>query len=189
MKSFMTFLLFIFIFHHAVRGTENQLAPFQKNIKLCFKNQIEIKKIKNLNQLYESLNKKFALRTTETIYREVLFKQKSQIKKLKLENGKIALYKVMPDETIVLENNDARQKGLTEESAMNQLLASSDVQSDWFKVKETRSDRTTLVYYRQDGQLKTLSFESARRLKHQIFVCAARKRTCQGFFSVFILIR
>ena len=137
------------------------MAPFQKNMKLCLKNQIDIKKVKNLNQLYDSLNKKFALRTNETIYREVLFKQKSQTKKLKLENGKIALFNVLPDQTIVLENNDARQKGLTEDSAMNQLLASADVQSDWFKIKETRSERTTLIYYRQDGQLKTLTFEKA----------------------------
>ena len=161
MNLVLTFFLFSIVFQNGVHGAESRLAPFQKNIKLCLKNQIEIKKIKNLNQLYESLNKKFALRTTETIYREVLFKQKSQNKKLKLENGKIALFKVLADETIVLENNDARQKGLTEDSAMNQLLASADVQSDWFKIKETRSERTTLIYYRQDGQLKTLSFEKS----------------------------
>ena len=157
----MTFVFLTFIFQSLGLTAESRLAPFQKNIKLCLKNQLDLKKIKNLNQLYDSLNKKFALRTTETVYREVLFKQKSQLKKLKIENGKIALFKVLPDETIVLENNDARQKGLTEESAMNQLLASADVQSDWFKIKEIRSERTTLIYYRQDGQLKTLSFEKA----------------------------
>ena len=161
MNQLLTFLLFIFVFQNGVHGAESRLAPFQKNIKFCLKNQIDIKKIKNLNQLYDSLNKKFALRTTQTIYREVLFKQKSQMQKLKLENGKIALYKVLPDETILLEDNDARQKGLTEESAMNQLLASADVQSDWYKIKETRSELTTLIYYRQDGQLKTLSFEKS----------------------------
>lgn len=140
-------------------ATDSKLTPFQKNIKLCLKNQLEPTQLKNLNNLYESLDKRFALRTTETIYREVLFKEKKELKKLKLTKGKIALYKILSDKTIQLIDDDARQKGLTEDSAMNQLLVHADIQSDWLKVKETRAEHTTLYYSRQQGLLVSLTFE------------------------------
>ena len=163
MNRFVAFsVFFISIMSSGKEGKEIGLSPFQKSIQLCLTNQINAKKIKTLSELYKSLEKAYPLRTSETIYREVLFKEKLELKKLKLQNGKIALYKVNADQTVELLNNDARQKGLTEDSSMNQLLVRADIQSDWSQVKEIRANLTTLILGRQQGQLKSLSFEKAQ---------------------------
>lgn len=136
-----------------------KLTPFQKNIKQCLQDHISLTKIKNIEDLYKGIDKSFPLRTNETVEREILYTEKSELRKLKVLAGKISIYRVLPDKTIELLINDARQKGLTEESAINQLLLRADIQSDWINVRETRSGLATLVYRRQQGQIKSLIFE------------------------------
>lgn len=132
---------------------------FQKNIKQCVGDKVPIFKIKNLEDLYAALDKAYPLRSNETIEREILYKEKGELRKLKVKGGVISLFHVLPDNTLELINNDARQKGLTEESAISQLLLRSDIQSDWLNVKETRSDLAVLKYARQQGRIKSLFFE------------------------------
>ncbi|MFZ3231013.1 MAG: hypothetical protein WA160_12465 [Pseudobdellovibrio sp.] len=140
-------------------ANELKLTPFQQNIKACFTFPIDIKNVQNLKQLYDILDKHYPLKTNETIYREVLYKEKAELKKLKLENGLISLYKVSDDDTVKLLINDARQRGLTDDSSINQLLQRAEVKSDWVKVKEVRSQQTLLHFSRESGQFKSIVFE------------------------------
>ena len=56
-------------------------------------------------------------------------------------------------------NNDVRQKGLTEESSINDLLVGADIQEDWLKAREIRSGQSVLQYSRQHGKMTALSFK------------------------------
>ncbi len=159
----MRILMAFFIVVHLSVSALAKPTPFQKNIRQCLGEKIEASKLKNIKELYEILDKIYSLRSSETIYREVLYKEKSDTKKLKLEKGRISVFKVLDDNTISLLNNDARQKGLTDDSSINQLLASADIMEDWVKVKEMRAEQSILIFNRQQGQLKSLSFEKANQ--------------------------
>ncbi len=142
------------------KSAKNSLTPFQKNIQLCLKDQIQVDTLQSLEDLYLALDKAFPLRTTEIIFREVTFKKDNEMKKLKFDKGKILLYKLLEDKSLKLINNDARQKGLTEESSVNQLLVAADVRSDWVKIKEVRSSFALLEYSRQQGKITTITFKT-----------------------------
>lgn len=152
-------ITFIYLLSLSAFAREVKLTPFQQNIKNCFKFEMDIQKVQNLNQLYDLLDKHYPLKTNETIYREVLYKEKGEFKKLKFEKGQISLYKVMDDDSVKLINNDVRQKGLTDDSSINQLLLRSEIRSDWVKVKEVRSEQTLLYFGRESGQFKSITFE------------------------------
>ncbi len=153
MAFFISFFAMSFVF------AKTHQSPFQKNIQACLKDQIQVDKLQTLDDLYASLDKAFPLRTTEIIYREVLFKKDNEMKKLKFDKGKILLYRLLDDKTLKLLNNDARQKGLTEESSVNQLLVGADVRSDWLKIKEARLTQTQLEYSRIQGKITSLTFK------------------------------
>lgn len=151
--SFFTAFLLSSLSH-----SKNQQSQFQKNIQSCLKKQIEVNNLQTLDDLYTALDKTFPLRTTEILFREVVFKKDDETRKLKLEKGKILLFKMLDDKTVKLLNNDARQKGLTEESSFNQLLSGTEVRSDWLKIKENRLGRSQLEYSRLQGKITALIF-------------------------------
>ena len=136
-------------------------TPFQKNIQSCLKNHVTSAAVQTLSELYVELDKAFPLRTTEVVFREVTFKKDNQLRRLKFDNGKIQLFHILEDQTVQLINNDARQKGLTEESSVNQLLSGADVQSDWLTIKETRLSKTQLTFSRQQGRITALNFQKS----------------------------
>lgn len=143
----------------AVFAREKKITPFQENIKTCLATKEDVQKIQNLNQLYDFIDKNYDLKTTETLYREVLYKEKGQMLKMKVEKGLVSIYKVTDDDTLKLINNDARQKGLTDESSINQLLMRAEVREDYLKVKEVRSGQTLLQFGKERDQYKAISFE------------------------------
>lgn len=156
--------ILIFSFWFSAFAKEIKLTPFQENIRTCLSSKDipqvqEIQATQTLNQLYDLLNKHYSLRTTETISREVVYKEKNEMRKLKFEKGVVSIFKVQDDDTLKLINNDMRQKGLTDESALNQILLRADIRTDWLKVKEVRSQETLLYFGREQSQVKTLSFE------------------------------
>ena len=163
MTKFVTFFFLISLsFFNAAFAADAKLTPFQKNIKQCLNDRVKSSEIKTLEDLYRSIDKAFPLRTNETVEREIVFTEKGESRKLKVIQGKISIYRVLPNKTIELINNDARQKGLTEDSAVNQLLLRADIKSDWLNVRETRSGLATLDYRRQEGQIKSLVFQIAK---------------------------
>lgn len=156
----MAFLfLAICFFTSGAVSAKIRLTTFQKNIQSCLKGQITPAAVQTIGELYAALDKAFPLRTTEVVFREVTFKKEKQLQRLKFDNGKIQLFRVLEDQTVQLINNDARQKGLTEESSVNQLLSGADVQSDWLSIKETRLSQTQLTFSRQQGRITALNFQ------------------------------
>jgi hypothetical protein len=109
--------------------------------------------------LYDVIDKQYPLKTTETIYREIQYKDKNEMRKLKLEKGIISIYKVTDEDTLKLLNNDARQKGLTDDSSINQLLQNADIRGDWVNVKEVRSDQTLVYFGRERDQFKSITWQ------------------------------
>ena len=104
-----------------------RLTPFQKNIQTCLQSNEAVSKIQTLSDLYDVLDKAYPLRTSETVFREILFRKDDEIRKIKFEKGKVRLFKVSDDKSIKLINSDARQKVLTEESSINELLVGAEV--------------------------------------------------------------
>lgn len=153
------FIVCLVLISISASAREKKLTPFQQNIKNCLATKEDVQKIQNLNQLYEFIDKNYDLKTSETLYREVLYKEKGQLLKLKVEKGLVSIYKVTDDDTLKLLNNDARQRGLTDESSINQLLMRADVREDFLKVKEVRSGQTLLQFGKERDQYKSISFE------------------------------
>jgi hypothetical protein len=83
------------------------------------------------------------------------------MRKLKFEEGKLSLYKISDDENkaLIPLDNEVRQKSLTIESYMSQLLIHADIRSDWMKSREQRSEHTSLLVTIADGAIKALQFE------------------------------
>lgn len=157
MRSFLFINLVLFSVSSFARSSK--LSSFQQTVQSCLKSGVDVQNLVTLNQLYSLLEKHYPLRSNETLYREVLYKEKGQLRKLKFEKGKIAIFEVLEDDTLKLINNDARQKGLTDESSINQLLQRAQIQQDWLKVKEIRSEQTLLQFGKESNQIKSLTFE------------------------------
>ncbi len=168
--AFLSLLISFFIVSAAV--AKARLTHFQKNIQSCIKSNVTAAEVQTLAELYVALDKAFPLRTSEVVFREVTFKKENQLQRLKFDKGKIQLFRVLEDQTVRLTNNDARQKGLTEESSVNQLLSGADVQTDWLTIKETRLFQTQLTFSRQLGRITALNFQkSSGKMRLQ---CAAK---------------
>lgn len=95
--------------------------------------------------------------------REVSYKLKDESRKLKYENGKVQLFKVSDDEDerLIPVNNEVRQRSLTTEAYLTQLLLRADIRSDWMKMSEKRSGSTRVSVTTVDGEIKSLQIERA----------------------------
>lgn len=144
---------------NSAKSVKSRLTTFQKNIQKCLNADVTVSDLQTVAQLFAALEVAYPLRTSEVIFREVTFTKKNEFQRLKYEKGKIQLFRVLPDQTVQLLNNDARQMGLTDESSFNQLLIGADVKSDWLTVKQMRLSQTLLTYTKQQGKFTAISFE------------------------------
>ncbi len=139
------------------------LTPFQKNIQNCLQDKIEVRPLSTLQKVFAAVSEKYLLLSSEILGREVLFKVKDETRKLRYENGKLQIYKILEDEEgrSVPIDNEVRQKSLTIDSYMAQLLIHADIRSDWMKFSEKRSGSTFVVVTTSDGEIKSLVIERA----------------------------
>ena len=84
-KLILTFVGSSIAISSAGLARQPKLTPFQENINTCLATKEDVQKIQNLNQLYDFIDKNYDLKTTETLYREVLYKEKGQMLKMKVE--------------------------------------------------------------------------------------------------------
>lgn len=181
-------LLFILIFSEASLAEKNsqlkKLTLFQKSIVDCLGDEIVVHKINKLSELYHAIEVRYPLVLSNVLEREVTFKEKKLTKKLKLRDGKVLLFLVKEDETLTPLNNDVRQKSLTIESYINQLLIHADIKTDWMKTKEVRSGHSVVVISKDETSFKSLSFQKlddskildcSREQAIDICVCRASK--------------
>lgn len=135
-----------------------RVTPFQKTLKSCFSQDIETTHMKNIKHIYDELVQKFALISSVVEYREVLYKDLDVTKKLKYENGQLNLYKISDEDNFQLIPlfNDTRQKSLTTESYLNQLLVKAEIKSDWMRTRELRAKSIQVLLTRMDQELTRL---------------------------------
>ncbi len=156
-------ILFLSLASPAARKV-TRLTPFQKNIQNCLQDQIEVKNLTSLSKVYATVSERYLLVSSEILNREVVYKIKNENRKLRLENGKVQLFKILEeeDDRAVLIDNELRQKNLTTESFLAQLLIHADIRSDWMKLGEKRSGSTSVVMTTLDGEIKSLQIERAK---------------------------
>ena len=160
------FIISFFLFGisaHAARKAA-RLTPFQKTSQNFRRNPQEVKDLTSLQKVYGAVSQHYLLVSSEILNREVLYKIKDENRKLRLENGKVQLFKILEeeDDRAVLIDNELRQKNLTTESFLAQLLIHADIRSDWMKVAEKRSGSTSVAMTTMDGEIKSLQIERAK---------------------------
>jgi len=138
------------------------------------------------------IEKFYALSTSETLYREVLYSQKGEQKKLKFEDGLIQIYRIDDEDDSLsllssekfgerVEDYQVRHKLRNAEARINQLLFRADIKSDYQKIKETRAKQVVLNIIWSDSQIKSLNieFSGAKKVlsciqKEQADICTCR---------------
>lgn len=172
----------VFIFSVAVYGVNKKtiLTPFQKNIQNCLRDEVDVKKLTSLPKIYKYVSDKYFLLSSEVLGREVLYKVKNETRKLKYENGKVQIFKILEeeDDQLVPINNEVRQRSLTTESYLTQLLLHADIRSDWMKLSEKRSGSTEVVVTTLDGQMKSLLIEKTQAKKKLECLLTDRAESC-----------
>ena len=164
------FLGVICFYSQLCLAQKNILTPFQINLQACVDTKIDVKKIDSSKKLYSVIEQFYALATSETLYREVIYTLKGEQKKMKYENGLIQIFSVVDDDdTFALMStekygtekvdNPLRYKVRSVEARINQLLFRADIKSDYQKIKETRAKQVDLNVTWSDGQIKSLNIE------------------------------
>lgn len=162
-------LLVIFYFSSFAMGAGKKtfLTPYQKNIQSCLQDDVDPRKFTSLSKIYKYVSEKYLLLSSEVVAREVLYKVKDETRKLKFENGKVQLFKILEDKDDELApiNNDVRQRSLTTESYLAQLLLHADIRSDWMQMSEKRSGATLVVTSSFNNEMKSLTIERTQLKK------------------------
>jgi hypothetical protein len=169
MKCIILFLMTYSVLNFAWAQKKVKLNPFQTNLQSCFGTEIDVLKINSYKKLYKAIEQAYSLTNSETIFREVLYKQKGELKKLKFEAGQIQIYRVDEEQNSTLittekmglktDGYELRQKPLTPEARINQLLFHADIRSDFIKVKEARVKQLDLSIIWSDSRIKSLRVE------------------------------
>lgn len=173
----VTYLFFLILFSLQTSFAQKKLkmSPYQSNIKQCLGASVDVYKIDSNRDVYRYIQANYSLVYSETLYREVVFKQKEGMKKIKLEMGKIITYAVSEDDSLMLLgtekigdksiNNELRQKPLSADARMDQLLFQADIRSDYAKIHEVRSKQLSLTLEKNNSNIKSLNidFENGKR--------------------------
>lgn len=81
--SFLFFLTLFVFAAHAVK--KEKLTPYQSQLQMCLDPKIDVSKINNNKALYKTMSSFYSLVFSKTTYREVLYKQNEELKKLKFD--------------------------------------------------------------------------------------------------------
>lgn len=153
-----------------------KLSPFQSRINECFAGQVDVKDLLQLKKLYIQIVNNFTLHASETTFREVVYMQKNEKRKLRYEGGVVSIYRIEDDEKAILlseeklgetskasSNDSLRYKTKSPESHLDQILTTAQIKSDFIKTTEYRSKQLTLNLVWSDGVIKNLTAEFANQ--------------------------
>lgn len=177
------FVILVFLFSTVVFGASKKktvLTPFQKNIQDCLQDEVDVHKLTSLPKIYKYVSEKYLLISSEILAREVLYKVKNETRKLKFENGKVKLFKVLEEEEdqLVPINNEVRQRSLTSESYLAQLLLNADIRSDWMQLTEKRSGSTGVITTSFNNEMRSLIIERTQLKKKLECLLTERAPSC-----------
>ncbi|MFN3453636.1 MAG: hypothetical protein ACK41T_01660 [Pseudobdellovibrio sp.] len=157
------------------------LTVLQNQIKECSINLDHIKKVKNLNDLYKSIDREYLLLSEKTLEREVLYKIRSDTYKLKVLNDVISIYKVGEEDRLEPINIDAKRKSSqvkTVKGQVKQFTLNAKVDEDWAEYFEQRESGYSLEYSIRNSKISALKITNSKnkhvldcRLKTDAEVC------------------
>lgn len=183
----LIFLGFNLFFAGPSWAQKNALTPFQVHLSSCLNKKIDVRKIGNNNKLYKTIEQFYNLRTSETLYREVVYKQKEENKKLKYENKLIQIFKILDaDESLLLVSSEkfiekkdsyvTRHKIHNVDARIDQLLIQAEIRSDYRKIRETRSKQVILNMTWSNGEIKLLRAEfGGEKDKKKVLSCTQQE--------------
>ena len=166
MKYFICFL-FIISFNCSAWSAENsgKLTSFQNQINECQLKLPDLKTIKNYQQLYLQIQKKYLIVSSRTLYRELTFKVKTENRKIKVTNDVVELFQVSDDETHIKIDIDPRHKSKNSNSLISQLILGAKIDKDWQKILEIRESSLRIEIVRIDGLLSQLKISTDKNKK------------------------
>lgn len=185
----MKFFLLIFFVVAAEASQKKKLSPFQAKIDQCVASKFPVNKIDSSKKLYAALVENFSLQGSETTFREVIYKELGETRKLRFEDGMVRIFRIDEDESLSKLSTEelgykpsgsgARYRAKTPEARMNELLAKAEIKSDFAKTTEYRSKQVLLNISWSDNQIKEISadlpggkkLECQRKLAADICEC------------------
>ena len=146
---------------------KRKISPYQAKIDECVASKFPVSKIDSNRKLYAALIENFSLQGSETTFREVLFKEQNEMRKLRFEEGVVRIFKIADDQSlqkIMTEElgynpsgTGLRYRSKTPEARMNELLAKAEIKSDFVKTTEYRSKQVLLNIIWTDNEIKAIS--------------------------------
>lgn len=148
-----------------------KLNPYQTTLLACLNPAIDVSAIDTHKKLYKAIESYHPLLTSEMTYRETLYRQKGELKKLRFENGAVQVFAVDDDENLTLLSSEKvgpeaqaginilRHRPLSAEARIQQLLIRADIRSDFSKVKEVRAGKVVMTISWSKEQIKSLLIE------------------------------
>ena len=146
---------------------KRKLSPYQAKIDECVASKFSVSKIDSNRKLYDALIKNFSLQGSETTFREVLFKEQNEARKLRYEDGVVKIFKIAEDESLQKISTEelgykpsgsgVRYRSQTPEARLNELLAKAEIKSDFVKTTEYRSKQVLLNIIWTDNEIKAIS--------------------------------
>jgi len=169
-------VLFLSVSTFGIDKKNKKLSPFQSKIDQCFIGQIEVKNLVEIKELYLEIVKNYALRASETVYREVVYSVGTEKRKLRFEDGTVQIFKVDSEDNVALlstetlskdpQNDKLRYKTKSPEARLDQLLNRAEIKSDFVKTVEYRDKQLVLNLVWSDGKIRNLNAQfSADRMK------------------------
>ncbi len=170
-KCFLSTTLGILLLVGAAHAQRMKLkeSPFQQQIKKCFNDELSINKLNSMSLLYNEIQKKFSLITSETMQRETVYKQGAEKRKLKYDGNQIQIYSIDSEDLVQLissenahENNnnyELRYKKVNADSRMSQILFKGHIESDYILVNESRQRHLSMTISYTDKQITKLKVE------------------------------
>jgi len=160
---------------------KNGLTVFQDQIVKCQLNLPGLSQIRNFQDLYIAIDKKYLLLFEKTLEREVLYSARSENYKLKVIQDKISILKIDSEGKTSPAPIDAKQKIGTVRGRVKQLLLNAKIEQDWAQYFEQRENDIQLEYSVRDSEMIKLSIKLHQN--KQILNCE-KKSTSNVCFCV-----
>jgi hypothetical protein len=159
-----------------------KLNTLQTQISQCGLSFPDLAQIKNYDQLYNAVAKKYFLLSEKIVDREILFRSKNENFKLKVNNDVISIFKIGDEDRVTPVPFDAKQKIRTIKGKIKQLTLNTRIEEDWGQYFEQREMGIQVEYSTRKFKISQLKITQTKtnqvldcKLKNQSEVCYCLK--------------
>ncbi len=179
----------VFLFSFCTFAADGpKLNVIQTQIDRCGLSFPELTKIKNYNQLYAALDKKYLLFSEKTVERELRYRSKGQDYRLKVINDVMTLYRVGEEDRMIQtaielpKSVDAKQKITTVKGKVKQLTLNSRIDEDWGQYFEQRESGVQIENRIRNSKISEMKIDLTKtkqvldcKVKNESEVCFCLK--------------